>query len=611
MTRDGLRISKDLALPIDAVTQKMAFLGRTGSGKTYGATKLAELMLGAGAQIVALDPVGVWYGLRLGADGAAAHSIPVLGGLHGDLPLEASAGAIVADLVIDRGISVVLDVSQFEMDAEKARFAGVFADRFFFRKKAAPSAVHLFIEECQEFVPQNPTGAEAAMLHAFTRMAKLGRNFGIGISLISQRPQEVNKKVLNMTEAMFAFQMRGPQERKTIKDWSSDKDLEIDIVAELPGLPVGDCFVSSPQWLQIEKRIRIAKKHTADVSSTPTVGAAARESRDLTPIDLEQLRGTMAAAVEKAKAEDPRELQKRIRELERQLDAGAPEPVIDEGEIQRRIDEAVQREAERNERSRRVLQEFAFAASKELTSIGSQITRVPEPLVAIQEQLGAILIDWRDLGAAVDAAIEQLDALATSEDVVNTRPVRPDPAPRPRPVERQRPVATTRRADVGNGDPTGPKQRIINAAAQLQGAGVQKPTIKQVALFVGVSHTTGSYLQNVRELVGDGYLIRETGHVYLTENGHAAARDVALPSRRELLEFWYGKLTGPQAKALRTIVDRYPKRIHKDELAGELGLSPTTGSYLQNLRDLRGYGLIDIHRGEAVATELLFPRGLR
>ena len=41
-------------LPVDAVTQKLAFLGRTGSGKTYGATKLAELMLGAGAQIVAL-----------------------------------------------------------------------------------------------------------------------------------------------------------------------------------------------------------------------------------------------------------------------------------------------------------------------------------------------------------------------------------------------------------------------------------------------------------------------------------------------------------------------------------------------------------------------------
>lgn len=40
-----LAIARDLALPLDAVTQKLAFLGRTGSGKTYAATKLAELML--------------------------------------------------------------------------------------------------------------------------------------------------------------------------------------------------------------------------------------------------------------------------------------------------------------------------------------------------------------------------------------------------------------------------------------------------------------------------------------------------------------------------------------------------------------------------------------
>jgi len=85
-----------------------------------------------------------------------------------------------------------LDVSQFESDADKARFARAFADRFFFRKKAAPSAVHVFIEECQEFAPQNPQREEAAMLHAFTRLVKIGRNFGIGVSLLSQRPQEVN-----------------------------------------------------------------------------------------------------------------------------------------------------------------------------------------------------------------------------------------------------------------------------------------------------------------------------------------------------------------------------------------------------------------------------------
>jgi len=54
-----LLLSDRLALPLSAVTEKLAFLGRTGSGKTYGAMKLAELMLDAGAQVGVIDPVGV------------------------------------------------------------------------------------------------------------------------------------------------------------------------------------------------------------------------------------------------------------------------------------------------------------------------------------------------------------------------------------------------------------------------------------------------------------------------------------------------------------------------------------------------------------------------
>src|SRR6266853_5271609 len=101
----ALAISDDLSLPIEAITQKLSFLGRTGSGKSYAATKLCELMLHAKAQVVAIDPVGVWYGLRAGG----TFSIPVFGGLHGDIPLDAEAGEAMADLIAERNLSAVLD----------------------------------------------------------------------------------------------------------------------------------------------------------------------------------------------------------------------------------------------------------------------------------------------------------------------------------------------------------------------------------------------------------------------------------------------------------------------------------------------------------------------
>lgn len=309
-----LHISDSLSLPLDAVTQKFGILGRTGSGKSYFATKLCEEMLDAKAQIVALDPVGVWYGLRIGAD----YTIPVFGGLHGDIPLEPGGGALIADLIVDKEISAVVDVSNFLM-SEQRRFATDFATQLFHRKKTKRSALHVFFEEAQEFVPQQVRGDVAKMVGAFERLIKLGRNFGIGASLISQRPQSVNKDVLNQTECLFAFQMTGPQERKAIELWIAEKGLDKDIVGELPKLKVGEAYVWSPQWLEISEKVKIAKKKTADVSSTPKPGVKQVEPKQLSQIELEDLSDKMLATIERAKAEDPRELQKQIVELKREL----------------------------------------------------------------------------------------------------------------------------------------------------------------------------------------------------------------------------------------------------------------------------------------------------
>src|SRR3990167_5426396 len=114
----NLKLSKEISLPSNTATQKLAWLGTTGSGKTYGASKLAELFWHIGAQFIVVDPVGVWYGLRLAKDGKKPSDIkiPIFGGLHGDVPLEPTSGALIADLVVDQTISAIIDVSQFEAD---------------------------------------------------------------------------------------------------------------------------------------------------------------------------------------------------------------------------------------------------------------------------------------------------------------------------------------------------------------------------------------------------------------------------------------------------------------------------------------------------------------
>lgn len=277
-----LDLSPELALPEDAVTQTTALIARRGAGKTYGAQKLAEEMLGLSAQVVVLEPIGNWWSLRLAADGKSrGYDIPVFGGLHGDIPLEPGAGALIADLVVDRSLSAVLDVSQFRKN-ERRRFATDFAEQLFHRKKSAPGPLHLFVEEAQVFVPQRVQADEARMLGAFEDIIRQGRNYGLGATLISQRPQSVNKEVLSQTECLIVLQVNEAPARKALREWIVDQGMDVgDLVDTLPSLQRGEAWVWSPSWLGLTKRIRIGRKKTFDASATPALGSAPLAPRPL------------------------------------------------------------------------------------------------------------------------------------------------------------------------------------------------------------------------------------------------------------------------------------------------------------------------------------------
>src|SRR5947209_1734099 len=113
MTPDKtLKLGRGLALPLDVVTEATGIVATRGAGKSSTGAVLVEEALAAGVPTVVIDWTGVFWGLRsnVGGDGPGL-SIYVLGGPHGDVPLEASAGRLIADLVVDSGHSFVLDLS--------------------------------------------------------------------------------------------------------------------------------------------------------------------------------------------------------------------------------------------------------------------------------------------------------------------------------------------------------------------------------------------------------------------------------------------------------------------------------------------------------------------
>jgi len=579
MTRK-LTISEDLSLPLDAVTEKIAFLGRTGGGKTYAAMKLCEEMLEANAHVVAIDPVGKWHGLRLLKDGKTkGFPIPVFGGLYGDVPIDPSAGGLIADLIVDKKINAVLDVSQFLLN-EQTRFAYDFATRLFQRQKADPSAIHLFIEECQEFIPQNLSGSakefEARMLHAFERLWKLGRNAGIGGSLISQRPQEINKKVLNMSECLFVFQMTGPQEKKAVREWVGDKGLDQDLVDTLPYLKQGDCHVWSPVWLGKSEVIHVAEKKTIDASATPKVGAKNIVPKELSPIDVEEIREAMSATIEKAKADDPKELKRTIQDLRRELDAERKKKEIERIEIPR-----------------------PFFRDGEVESLAATADKIATKFIEAADL-------FRGEAKKIQEAIQELRRINS-----DSRAKRMSVAPVSFKMEVNREAFLRQEKRVfsqaeGSG-PLGKCERaILGVLANFQ----EGCDIGKIAVLAGY-RIQGSFRNSLSQLRSLGYLSGSSSETMrITNEGFAAIQDgyTPLPKGKDLIAYWMNHRSfGKCEKAiLEYLTSEYPSGKTIDQIAEATGYR-VQGSFRNSLSFLRTTGLIVGKSSELIrASEELF-----
>jgi hypothetical protein len=566
-----LALAKDLAVPVDVVTEALSWIGARGSGKTHGAGKLVELFAEAGVPFVVIDPVGVWYGLRLARDGKSPGlKVPVFGGLHGDLPLEPTAGGLVADLIVDKNLSCIIDISQFDTDADKARFCAAFAERLFALHKKNPSPRHVIVDEAQEVVPQNPQPGEQQMLHRWHRKVKLGRNFGLGVSLLTQRPQEVSKKVLNQCQTVLAFRLTGPQERKAMAEWVSAHGLGQDLVDKLPHLETGNCHVWSPAFLKISKEVRILPKETFDASATPKFGEK-RAARELAPIDLANLKEAMAATVEKAKENDPVALKRELAELRKRF-------ITAQGAVAKVIDTV----------------EVPIVLAKDLRAVETLLARLERLVTSSKEVAGELASPLQQVAAALQRA---------------SAPARPAPMPlRHAPAGAARPAPMPRREAAPVGDLTGPQTKILGALAFLETLGVTQPSKVQVALFVGSSPSSSTYANNLGALRSKGLIDYPNGGAALTEAGRALApRDGAPETTAELHAIVLGMVTGPQRTILEYLFMIYPASAPKEELAQAVQASASSSTFANNLGAMRTMGALMYPRGgEVRAADIMF-----
>lgn len=561
-----LKIAPGFVLPLDVVTEAIGIVATRGAGKSFTSAVVLEEAYAAGVPFVVIDPNGVYWGLRSNAKGdGPGLPVYVLGGPRGDLPLEPTAGKLIADLVVDSGHSFVLDLSDLLTKKAARQFVADFLDHLHRRKARDRTTLLLVVDEADEFAPQKPRDDTIRSLGAMETIAKRGRAWGLGIVMITQRTQALNKDVLDLIETLVVMRQLSPRSRDAVAGWIADKDLrdESGVMPSLQSLPTGTAWVWSP-LRSILERVAVRRIRTFDSYATPKPGETRVEPSSRSELDLDALGEQMRATVERQKENDPTELKRRIRELEREK-----RDMVVEREVPEVVERAV---------------EVPVLSKDDLALLDALVSRVEEG----QERSRLAYEDLRGvlypLASNVKDALTQRDRPTPAAKALIARPSTSEV----RAIARVKVPQPEANGDVkiGKGE-----RKVLQALAEFPDG----RTHNELAFLTGYSagaSTIGTFISKLRAagLVEQGQPFRATA------NGLAAAGGVVeRPTGPALLDEWlrHPKMELGMRLVLNVLVDRYPIEPTHEELCEATGYSPTASTVGTFLSKLRKLGLVE------------------
>jgi hypothetical protein len=275
-----------LPIPMKAFEDCGAILGRRGAGKSGTLRSILEHELDRNHRCCVIDPKGDAWGIRAKPDGTPSRfEIPVFGGAHPDVPIDDTMGKALGTIVATGEGSTVIDLSGFSV-AGMRRFMTAFAEALFFHNR---SPLTLMVDEADQLAPQRVAADQARLLHNMEMLIRQGRQRGIFMWMLTQRPAVINKNLLSQAETLIAMKMTGPQDRGAIRDWMDAHDPEKAAAVEkdLAKLSVGQAWAWVPGEDFLE-RVQFPMFETYDSGRTPKHGEKI-ENVELKKLDVGEL----------------------------------------------------------------------------------------------------------------------------------------------------------------------------------------------------------------------------------------------------------------------------------------------------------------------------------
>jgi len=300
----------------DLIGRSTAVLGITGSGKTNTTAVLIEELLSSGLPLTVVDIEGEYWGLK------EKFEILVAGrSQHAEVEVVPSNAGHLADISVKRGISVILDLSDFHQE-EIYEFLTNYFTSLWEACSVAKRPYQVILEEAHEFVPQ---GTHTPLKQLLTRLALRGRKRGLGIVLVSQRSAKVEKDLLTQASLLFLHKVMHPVDLKVYKDLIPLPSGEVEEKVRIlqPGQVI---VVSNLQTTIVHVRLR----HTFHAGATPTYEIYAQPKlRRINSEILRELKNlSLNSQVAPSLENERTKLARQVKELEEKL-------VLREAEIER------------------------------------------------------------------------------------------------------------------------------------------------------------------------------------------------------------------------------------------------------------------------------------
>ncbi len=607
----SLKIAKNLKLPIETVTSTLIVYGGKGTGKTSLLSVVCEEFAKAHLRFSVMDPMGVCWGLQHGADRTRKGiDVLIMGGIHGDIPIEPTAGAVVADLVVDETVSTIIDISRHAngkmwKKAERIRFVADYFERLYERQGEERIPIFQWVDEAARFLPQQiPHGAVdiARCVGAIESVGEEGRNIGIGLGLLAQRSARLNKSVAELADCMFAFRTVGPNSIKAILDWFGEhvpKERWNELVAKIRVLPIGQALIVSPGWLQYEGVGEIRTRETFDSSATPKPGKSLKAPGKATKPDLKKYRERMKATIEKAAAEDPRVLRARNQELERQLKARVVPSTAPTAKAETKTVEVPVIKAAQIKRLEGCIDAFARA-----------IKHLDGSYSKVEDAAGKMQTALFDIGTALNMrpSRPQLPPFRPGFPAeVRGELKQVSPAPRPM-TSPGIPLKTPKTGSQGySQDLIKGQLKILRELAARHPAGYSRSQVGALTGYTPSGGTFGNYFSNLKRL---GFIEERGGLVYATQYGirHLGTDIPPAPaSHEEVMAMWQRALVSGAYRMLDVIVSTGIHGVSREALASSVDMTASGGTFGNYLSTLRRNGLVTEQGGLIIATDILWP----